>query len=799
MLSFLVVLIVLVAPAAARAEKPRAGIIIFKDGFSLEGYVIREEKTYFDSSTGEAIKLQEGFFLLDDAVRSIIFSPAQLQKVDEDPTFAPDKGSLDMFVPGDFTFAKPLPPIRGVVEAGDWNDHWDRTYKYDTTSRQVILKQHLQRLCPHYARIDAVPRIVDGALKQYKLASYYLTRELGPDQLRTLLAYHKDLKETGDLSDEEKATRRVKIAQFLLQCGWYATAEQEAQRLAKDLPCQKSKADSLLESVKQLRAIEQAQDIRAALKAGRYGWAEKHLPDLATDGVPEETLADLRALRSQYETSADNLKQARRFLEELPATVADSGQRPLFDEAAAAIRADLHPDNVARLETFLGQAQQAERQRKAGQKPGATPAQLLSMAVSSWVLGNTAAEDKVEVAQRLWLTRRFVLEYQRTRSAGDREQLRKAYESRKGGVVPLDEMARLIALLPPPDAETNLAGGTRTMKAPAESVPYLLQLPSDYSHGRPYPVLLVLHHEGEKAHDMLERWSNLAEKNGYILAAPEWLPGFRAPEDFTYREHAAVLATLQDLRRRFQVDSDRIFLAGYGKGGDLAYEVGLSHPDLFAGVIPIAAFPGSFPYHYRHNGQYLPFYVVNGDRSGDSGDNKAMFREWVPHSYPVIYVRYKGRGLEWFAEEVPNMFDWMGRKKRAHPVTEVGRPGGQVGDEFVTTRPTDNHFYWLTAEKIRDNQINNGARWDARILGATLQANRGGNHINVRLQAIEEVTVWFPSGDGATDFDKPVNIWVNTGLRYSSKVTPSLETMLEDLYDRCDRQQLYVASVRLRP
>ena len=50
---------------------------------------------------------------------------------------------------------------------------------------------------------------------------------------------------------------------------------------------------------------------------------------------------------------------------------------------------------------------------------------------------------------------------------------------------------------------------------------------------------------------------------------------------------------------------------------------------------------------------------------------------------------------------------------------------------------------------------------------------------------------------GMTDFDKPVNIYVNTQLRYSSKVTPSLETMLADLAERGDRQRLVVACVKL--
>jgi predicted esterase len=792
------------AAGFARAEKPKAAFIIFKDGFTLEGFVIREEKTYYDDVSHMDIKLPEGFFMVDDVPRRIIFSPSQVQKINDDPAFEPAPGSESFrsLQSMDFTFAKPLPPLRDILDLGPWDDKWNRefTFQYLTNEdrlKKVIVKQHLQALTPNYAWLDAVPRFVNGALNQYKWSSYYVTRELGPEQVRTLLVMHPDLKESREMKAEDRADRRVKIAQFLMRCRWFGPAEQEAERLERDFPDQKEKADVIRGAVKKLRAAQLAEDIRAAFKSGRFQWAQKHLAGFSEDGVPEDVLSDIRTLRGQYDAAAAKLDLARRFLKDLPGEVGNPDQRRLFTEAATVILPDLHPDNVGRLETFLGQAQQWERQRKAQRDPDQSPAGLLSMAVSGWVLGNTAAEAKVETAQRLWQTRQFVRDYLKTGAkAADREKLLQSYQNRRGEAIGLDEMAVLIGLLPPPDAEEKPETGTRDMKT-ADGLKYLLQLPGEYSHGRSYPTLIVLNHDGEKTRDTLDHWSDLAEKNGYILAAPEWVTGLRAPDDFTFREHAAVLGTLQDLRRRFQVDSDRVFLAGFGRGGDLAYEVGLSHPDLFAGVVPISAFPNPYSFHYRHNGQYLPFYVVSGDRSGDTKETKDIFREWVPHGYPVLYVRYKGRGLEWFPEELPSIFDWMDRKKRSNPTSELGRLGGPLGDEFLTVRPTDNHFYWLSTDKIRDSQVNTKAGWDPHIIGATLQANRGGNHINVRVQGLEEVTVWFALGDGMTDFDKPLNIYVGTQLRYSSKVTPSLETMLEDLVDRGDRQRLVVACVKV--
>jgi len=52
---------------------------------------------------------------------------------------------------------------------------------------------------------------------------------------------------------------------------------------------------------------------------------------------------------------------------------------------------------------------------------------------------------------------------------------------------------------------------------------------------------------------------------------------------------------------------------------------------------------------YWHNAQYLPFYVVNGDRVGKLLDTTHLqFERWIGQRFPALWVQYKGRGAEWF-------------------------------------------------------------------------------------------------------------------------------------------------------
>ena len=73
--------------------------------------------------------------------------------------------------------------------------------------------------------------------------------------------------------------------------------------------------------------------------------------------------------------------------------------------------------------------------------------------------------------------------------------------------------------------------------------------------------------------------------------------------------------SLRDACRRFSIDTDRVFLSGHSMGGDAAWDIGLAHPDLWAGVIPIVAQSDRYCTLYWENARYVPFYVV-GRRAG---------------------------------------------------------------------------------------------------------------------------------------------------------------------------------------
>ena len=50
-----------------------------------------------------------------------------------------------------------------------------------------------------------------------------------------------------------------------------------------------------------------------------------------------------------------------------------------------------------------------------------------------------------------------------------------------------------------------------------------------------------------------------------------------------------VLCVLEEVRKRYRVDDDRVYLTGHSMGGTRAAYLALHHPDQFAAVAPLAA------------------------------------------------------------------------------------------------------------------------------------------------------------------------------------------------------------------
>jgi predicted esterase len=505
------------------------------------------------------------------------------------------------------------------------------------------------------------------------------------------------------------------------------------------------------------------------------------------------------------------MEKARHYLRVLPDSALGNCAEVLV-EAAAIIRDEVHAEAMDRLQPFVDLAEQAENARKQGREPVDKAEQLLARAVTGWLLGAAAAEGKPEVARKLWRARQFATTYVRTHTTRMRHALLESYE--KSEPTELEELGRIINLLPPAepdddftvkepmDRKTSLPNGNRG------PVDYRVQLPLEYQHGRPHPLFVVLPNENENLTKTVGRYRYEAMRNGYILVAADWSGGFGAAYGYSSDEHLRVLDVIRDVRLRYNVDSDRIILGGFGEGANAAWDIGLSHPDLFAAIVPIAAQPkANVLLALWPNCAYTPVYAVTGEMMGYATRNiNRVITDCVAKSYPCLHVVYRGRGYEWYSAELATAFEWMNKRKRLSPFPEIGRwPfDDRLGTSMCSIRQTDNRFWWLSTDAIKEMHMLD-SKPNSNVTPARMQAVvKANNQVVVATWGLKQVTVWF--GLGMIDFTRPVTIKL-TGYRDNPNVWDngkkplkmSLSLMMEDLYERGDKTRLYVAQVRLSP
>jgi hypothetical protein len=371
-----------------------AHIIIMKDGFVLTGKVRQDQALIIDDASGTAFQAPklDGFFMLDAGARLFIFSHRQVQHVD------------DKDVSSGLKFERPIPHLdhfnvpQGIYEnISPWDAKWDRVLTLSTPEGKAKIAQHLSQLTPQYARVEA---------RSYKWIAYFATSELEPDVVKRLLYNHPDLKLTGTAAD---AAKRFKVVAFLIQANMFDAAAAELDGIVRDFPAERERVDAKRAEFKRFVVSHFVDMIELANRTGRHRWAQLQLPNVPMADLDEAAQARVRAMRVRYDETNKNLNQARSYLAGLRGRLTSPTARPLFEEAVAAILQELNMESLPRLETFMGQAQQARnadsradlgfcrhrvahRVRGSGREGRFGPSTLAYQALPAGISGNAQSE-----------------------------------------------------------------------------------------------------------------------------------------------------------------------------------------------------------------------------------------------------------------------------------------------------------------------------------------------------------------------------------------------------------------------
>jgi predicted esterase len=225
---------------------------------------------------------------------------------------------------------------------------------------------------------------------------------------------------------------------------------------------------------------------------------------------------------------------------------------------------------------------------------------------------------------------------------------------------------------------------------------YAMHVPQSYDGSRATPLVVYLHGITGLPEEPFRNPTGLVDaidKKGWLFASA------LGRGDHFYQGgtpgDADVMEVIADVRRRYRVDPDRIYLMGHSMGGYGTNNVAMHHPDLFAAVAP-AEGVGSPELH--RNLRNTPWFMMTAEEDLDvmAADAKALYASLSADGYDATLLDYSLKTHEYSSiyDTLPRLVGFFAshtRPRRPAVVTWT-RP---VGQDRPALREKYDGAWWL--------------------------------------------------------------------------------------------------------
>lgn len=158
---------------------------------------------------------------------------------------------------------------------------------------------------------------------------------------------------------------------------------------------------------------------------------------------------------------------------------------------------------------------------------------------------------------------------------------------------------KMSVLAASPDLETEKTASAKTNLIQRKQIreshvnEFSFFLPLHYEPNYAYPLIVWLHSDGHSANQIQQVMLEMSLRNyvgvGVCSSVGNPQSGFCWDQEWDTIDLAynSVTTAIENTQQRCQINSRKIFLAGAGSGGTMAFRLAFSRPDLFAGVLSI--------------------------------------------------------------------------------------------------------------------------------------------------------------------------------------------------------------------
>ena len=316
--------------------------------------------------------------------------------------------------------------------------------------------------------------------------------------------------------------------------------------------------------------------------------------------------------------------------------------------------------------------------------------------------------------------------------------------------------------------------------------PYALYAPKALDRARKYPLVIGLHEEDSNHAVQLRHLFGLPTRYGetglqilttfptvrdvdYIVACP-FARGTMGYQGIAERDVYDVMA---EVKSRYPVDEDRVYLTGSSMGGGGALWLALTRPDVWAAVAPVCAatIPGSE--ELAGNARNVPVRLFHGelDPAVPAESSRQWQRRLLDAAVSADYIEFPGvRHNAWDAAYRNGaIFDWFGKIKRDRNPDHV---------HLATRWAQYSAAYWVRIDGFAPGAL------------ATIDAVRSGAEIRVQTRDVDGFTLTAaartvvidgaairPRPGAALSFAKSNGKWTQGAAHAALPVGPTVEAV----------------------
>lgn len=770
-----------IAFSPASAEQ----LVRLKSGLTLRGSVVpvpSVNQNAFAAASGTAANKSLPVWMIDDGLRRVyvhknamVAESNPVEDLAQKLTFYQPAPSAGKTVGG-------IGPLLGV---SPFNNYGQRIVNIrGTDGGPISIIQGITEINARYATIEAL-----RGNPTYQWASRIATSSIPADQLSNLFTRR---------TDQQDYNKRLEVVRFYIEAERFGEARSELESMLSDFPEQTRLATQLRVLV-QRQGTQLLAEAKLRRDAGQY--------NLALDILQNFPLGDVaRVTAIEVQDAIDSIRgkeaEGKRLLDQLRQQIGTLGEAYPQDPLLAfvdEIESSLTPDTLPRLSDYT----------RLGGVDTIAIDNRVALAIGGWLLGPGSGMQNLSVATSLINVRDRVAAYLANSDPAERAAILDQLRQIEGADAIY--VSKMLPLMKPPlelPAAAQDADDQGLFRMTAEHTgrsqgEYAVQLPPDYDPLRSYPCIVALGPVGGSPEAQIDYWSGKYDpavgmrlgqgaRHGFVVVAPVWTRPTQRGYESTPREHAEVLAALRDAMRRVAIDADRIFIAGLADGGSAAWDIALSHPEYWAGMINVGGEPTNYIRFYAENAVHVPMMFIFGEIAGSPvtlvriGD---VFERYMKSDYNAMVVTYRGRGPEHFYEEIHHLFTWMNLptlRRKAMPRSLA----------MVTMRRGDQFFWWLELTELAASVAIDPFLWDQA-------ESRNKGKVAASIGSNNEIRII----QGPSNFFK-VYLEPSMGLRMDERVTVryrtrsatldfngGLDFMLEDVRTRGDRKRPFWAMV----